>query len=176
VIVAGLSGGGSMATWLFQFRADLNLAVAISPFLGVGFLPSSLNRPLANLVLRIPDFFMWWDPINKVNNPHSAPYSYTRFPIHALFENLRLGYLARDTAKNKRPAAKKILFITNANDNAVNNRVISEYEHLWKQIDRQLVASFQFPKELGLPHDLITVGRPDSNVDAVYPKLHELIH
>jgi len=26
-----------------------------------------------------------------------------------------------------------------------------------------------------LPHDLITVGRPDGNVALVYPKLHELI-
>jgi hypothetical protein len=29
---------------------------------------------------------------------------------------------------------------------------------------------------LGIPHDMITVNRPDGRVDLVYPKLRELIH
>lgn len=176
VIVAGLSGGGSITTWLSQVRADVDLAVPISPFLGVGFIPSRLNRLLTSLLLKGPDFFLWWDPVNKQNNPRSAPYSYTRYPIHALFENLRLGYIAGDDAKITKPAAGSILMITNANDIAVNNGVIAEYEAIWKRYGDNFLASYQFPKELGLPHDLITVGRPDSNIEVVYPKLHELIN
>ena len=175
VIVAGLSGGGSMTTWLSQERPDVDLAVPISPFVGIGFIPRILNRPLTNLVLRLPDFFQWWDPINKENNPNSAPYSYTRYPTHALFENMRLGYAAEEDAKRVKPAAGAILVITNANDGSVNNDVVAEFEARWREHGEQFLFSYQFPKELNLPHDLITVGRPDGNIELVYSKLHELI-
>jgi carboxylesterase len=176
VIVAGLSGGGSMTTWLSQERADIDLAVPISPFLGIGFIPRILNRPLTNIMLLLPDFFQWWDPINREKNPHSAPYSYTRYPTHALFENLRLGYSAESDARQVKPAAGAILTITNANDDSVNNAVVAEFEEMWRAHGEELLRSFQFDKELHLPHDLITVGRPDANTDLVYPKLQEIIH
>ena len=175
VIVAGLSGGGSMTTWLSQERADVDLAVPIAPFLGIGFVPRIFNRPLANLLLRAPDFFQWWDPIHKENNPNSAPYSYTRYPTHALIENMRLGYIAEEHAKWIKPAAGAILTITNANDDSVNNAVVAEFERMWQEHGEQFLATYQFPKELGLPHDLITANRPDGNIKLVYPKLHELI-
>jgi carboxylesterase len=175
VIVAGLSGGGSMTTWLSQERSDVDLAVPISPFLGIGFIPRILNRPLTNLVLLAPDFFQWWDPINKENNPNSAPYSYTRYPTHALFENMRLGFVAEENAKRIKPAAGAILTITNANDGSVNNAVVAEFEQMWREHGEQFLQTFQFAKKLELPHDLITVGRPDGDIDLVYPKLHELI-
>ncbi len=175
VIVAGLSGGGSMTTWLSQERSDVDLAVPIAPFLGIGFIPRILNRPLTNLLLLAPDFFQWWDPINKENNPNSAPYSYTRYPTHALFENMRLGFVAGEGAKRIKPAAGAILTITNANDGSVNNAVVAEFEQMWQEHGEQFLETYQFPKELGLPHDLITVDRPDGNVELVYPKLHELI-
>jgi esterase/lipase len=175
VIVAGLSGGGSMATWLSQARSDVDLAVMIAPFLGVKFIPRALNRPVTNLILLLPDFFQWWDPINKENNPNSMPYSYTRYPIHALFENMRLGFVAEEDAKHIMPAAGAILVITNANDGSVNNELIAEFESMWRKHGEQFLQTYQFPEELGLPHDIITAGRPDSNVGVVYPKLHELI-
>ena len=175
VIVVGLSGGGSMTTWLSQYRADVDLAVPIAPFLGIGFIPRVLNRPLTNIMLRIPEFFQWWDPVNKENNPNSMPYSYTRYPTHALFENLRLGYAAEADARRGKPAAGAVLTITNANDSSVNNAVIRDFEQMWRENGDDCVKTFQFEKELQLPHDLITVGRPDSRVELVYPKLHELI-
>jgi carboxylesterase len=175
VIVAGLSGGGSMATWLSQERSDVDLAVPIAPFLGVGFIPRILNRPLTNLLLLVPDFFQWWDPIHKENNPNSMPYSYTRYPTHSLLENMRLGFTAEEAAKRVKPAAGAILVITNANDGSVNNDVIAEFEGMWLEHGEQYLQTFQFDKDLELPHDLITVGRPDGNVDLVYTKLHELI-
>jgi carboxylesterase len=175
VIVAGLSGGGSMTTWLSQERADVDLAAPISPFLGIGFIPRIFNRPLANLLLLAPDFFQWWDPIHKENNPNSATYSYTRYPTHALIENMRLGYIAEEDAKRIKPAAGAILTITNANDDSINNAVVAEFEKMWQDHGEQFLETYQFPKEFGLPHDLITANRPDGNIELVYPKLHELI-
>jgi carboxylesterase len=176
VIVVGLSGGGSMATWLAQVRSDVDLAVLIAPALGIGFIPRILNRPLTKLILLAPNIYQWWDPINKENNPNATPYSYRRYPTHSLFENLRIGFAAEEEAKSKQPAAKSILVITNANDDSVNNGIISDFEELWLAHGELYLLSYQFPKEFGLPHDLISPERPDGNVEVVYPKLLELIH
>jgi len=174
-VVVGLSGGGSIATWLAQERADIELAVPIAPFLGIGFIPRPLTRPLTNLILRIPDFHQWWDPVHKMSNPFSATYSYRGYYIHALFENLRLGFIAEEDAKKIKPAAGKILVITNANDESVNNEVVAEFEQLWLEHGEQFLQNFQFDQELEIPHDMITVSRPNGRIEIVYPKLLEII-
>jgi carboxylesterase len=175
VVVVGLSGGGSIATWLAQERADIDLAVPVAPFLGIGFIPRPLTRELTNLILLIPDFHQWWDPIHKISNPLSAPYSYRGYYMHSLFENLRLGFAAEEDAKRVKPAVGGILVITNENDESVNNEVVAEFEQLWLEHGEQFLQTFQFEGELGIPHDMITVDRPDGHVDIVYPKLLELI-
>jgi carboxylesterase len=176
VIISGISGGGAMATYLSQERSDVDIAAPIAPFLGIGFIPRPLNRAFTNLFLTLPDFWQWWDPVHKENNPLSAPFAYARYPLHALLENMRLGYATEADAKHTRPAADKIIVITNANDESVNNGVVAEFEQMWKKHGDETFVAFQFEKALGLPHDLITSIRPGARVDLVYPKLLELIH
>jgi carboxylesterase len=176
VIIAGLSGGGSIATWLTQGRDDVDLAVPIAPFLGVGFIPRPLTRPVTNLILLIPDIFQWWDPVHKINNPFSAPYSYRGYWMHALFENLRLGFATEEDAKKVKPAAGAILVVTNANDSSVNNAVVAEFEQSWLEHGEKFLQTYQFPKDQRLPHDLIAFNRSGGNPDLVYTKLMELIH
>lgn len=130
---------------------------------------------MTNLILLAPNFYQWWDPVHKENNPNSAPYSYTRYPTHALFENLRLGFAVEADSRRVRPAAGGILVITNANDDSVHNGVVAEFEQLWLEHGEQFLRTFQFEQGLGLPHDLITPDRPGGNIDAVYPRLMELI-
>ena len=175
VIVSGISGGGAMATYLSQERADVDIAAPIAPFLGIGFIPRQLNRSFANLFLIIPDIWQWWDPVHKEGNPLAAPYAYARYPLHALLENMRLGYATEADAKRTRPAAEKIIVITNDNDELVNNGVVAEFEEMWKQHGEENLVLFQFEKALGLPHDLITAIRPGARIDLVYPRLLELI-
>lgn len=175
VVVVGLSGGGAVATWLAQERADIDLAVPVAPFLGIGFIPRPLTRPLTNLILLIPDFHQWWDPVYQLSNPLSAPYSCRGYQMHALFENLRLGFAAEEDAKKVKPAVGSILVITNANDESVNNEVVAEFEQLWLEHGEEFLQTYQFEKELGIPHDMITFNRPDGRVDIIYPKLLELI-
>jgi carboxylesterase len=175
VIVTGLSGGGAMATYLSQEREDVDIAAPILPFLGIGFIPRPLNRPFANLFLIVPNFWQWWDPVHKENNPLTAPYAYARYPLHTLLENMRLGYATEADAKRVPPKAEKIIVITNANDESVNNGVIAEFEKMWRDHGDESLAAFQFDKALGLPHDLITPTRPGAKIELVYPKILELI-
>ena len=175
VIIAGLSGGGSVATWLTQERDDVDLAVPIAPFLGVSFVPRPLTRPVTNLILLIPDIYQWWDPVHKIDNPFSAPYSYRGYWLHALFENLRLGFAAEEDAKQVKPAAGAILVVTNANDRSVNNTVVAEFEQMWVEHGEEFLQTYQFSKDQALPHDLITYDRSGGNPELVYSKLLELI-
>lgn len=175
VVIAGLSGGGSIATWLAQERDDIDLVVPIAPFLGIGFIPAPLTRPLTNLILLVPDLHQWWDPLHKMENPFSASYSYRGYYLHSLFENIRLGFVAERDAKRIKPAAGGILVITNANDQSVNNGVVSEFEQMWIGHGEQFLQTFRFEKDLGVPHDMITTTRPENRIDLVYPKLLELI-
>ena len=175
VIVTGLSGGGAIATYLSQEREDVNVAAPIAPFLGIGFIPRSLNRPFANLFLLLPDIWQWWDPVHKENNPYSMPFAYARYSLHALLENMRLGYAAEEDAKRVRPAAGEIIVITNANDDSVNNAVVAEFERLWAEHGEEFLSTYQFDKDLGVPHDMVTAKRPENRIELVYPKLLELI-
>jgi carboxylesterase len=175
VIVTGLSGGGAMATYLSQEREDVDVAAPISPFLGIGFIPRQLNRPFANLFLIVPNFWQWWDPVQKENNQLTAPYAYARYPLHALLENMRLGYATEADAKRVPPKAEKIVVITNANDESVNNGVIAEFEKMWREHGDENLTAFKFDKLLGLPHDLITPTRPGAKIELVYPKILELV-
>jgi carboxylesterase len=175
VIVSGISGGGAMATYLSQEREDVDVAAPIAPFLGIGFIPRAINRSFANLFLTLPNFWQWWDPVHKENNPLAAPFAYARYPLHALLENMRLGYATEADAKRVRPASDKIIVITNANDDSVNNGVVAEFERMWKDHGEENLVTFQFEKALGLPHDLVTAIRPGARIDLVYPKLLELI-
>ena len=59
VMVVGFSGGATVAAWLAQNRPDLDSAVVMAAMMGVSFNPSTITRPFAWLISRIPDFYIW---------------------------------------------------------------------------------------------------------------------
>lgn len=171
VIVGGLSGGGTITAWVAQNHPDVDIAVMVAPFLGIGFIPTALNRPVARIIDDIPNIWMWWDPKTKADNPYTAPYSYPRYPLHALAEYLRLGFATQQDARNTKPDVNSIVVITNANDVSVNNGIISQFIDSWQKHGEEYLVTYQLEKELNLPHDLITPTREDGNPGLVYPIL-----
>ena len=147
----------------------------IAPFLGIGFVPTVLNRPLAQIADNIPNIWMWWDPQTKENNPFSQSYQYPRYPLHALAEYLRLGFAAQRDASQTKPAVSRIVVITNANDDSVNNGIIAQFVATWQTHGEEYLDAYEFEKDLNLPHDLITPTREDGNPALVYPIIIEHI-
>lgn len=174
VTVAGISGGGALSVWLAQERDDIQTAMPIAPFLGIGFVPTPLNRPVANLLDNIPNIWQWWDPIKKENNPFTGEYQYPRYGTHGLAEYLRLGYAAERDAKENPPKAK-IIMVSNASDLSVSNGIIDQFVSQWKANNEARVESFRFDKSLNLPHDVITPERYEGNLTIVYPQILELL-
>jgi len=177
ITVAGISGGGAISVWLAQERDDIAVAMPIAPFLGIHFIPTFLNRPVANLLDNIPNIGQWWDPVKKENNPYTGEYQYPRYGTHGLAEYLRLGFAAERDAKDNAPTAK-IIMVSNASDLSVSNGIIDEFVKLWEKHNtsgENVIESFRFDSSLKLPHDVITPERDEKNTTIVYPKLFELL-
>jgi pimeloyl-ACP methyl ester carboxylesterase len=169
VLLIGLSGGGTVAAWLAQNRPDLEIAMPIAPMLGVSFIPSALTRPFAWLFNHVPDFYMWWDPRNKAENPYAVDYSYPGYSIRAMSECLKLGVWVRRQARLEPAKAHKIVMVINDNEPGVNNPEVYKVMADWAaHPGGPALDAFHFDKSLKLPHDLITPGTPGLDIETVY--------
>jgi alpha-beta hydrolase superfamily lysophospholipase len=170
VTVAGFSLGGLLAAWIAQHES-VDRAVAIAPFLGVAVLPSRLMNAAAEVVMRLPNSFQWWDPI--LRERQMPAHGYPRYSTHAIAH----AYLvARDLLRDANasaPMTQKIVLVNNAREAAVNNRAIRKLEASWRahgaNVERIVLQ--------GLPpsHDVIEPMRTSGLADRVYPQLLEVI-
>ena len=172
VVMLGISGGGVTTAWAAQYRSDIDLAVIVSPAFGYHQIPTPLTVPAGNLYLALPNSFQWWDP--SLQTDIEPGYAYPRYSTRALAELLRLGFAVQAAAQRESPAAASILVVTNAHDTAVNNVLAAAVVKDWREHEAN-VATFEFEAGLQLGHDLIDPTLPEAQIDAVYPRLIELI-
>jgi len=171
ITVMGISGSGTLVAWLAQNRADLDFAFSVAPMLGLAFIPASLTRLVERFALLLPNFFLWWDPRTKANNPYSIYYAYPRYPSHALVEIMRLAMITRAQAAKSPPAAKSITLIVNDAEPAVSNAEILILLKLWRKHGVANLSEYHFDKDMKLPHDIITPGTPGVPIGDVHPRL-----
>jgi hypothetical protein len=119
---------------------------------------------------------MWWDPQTKADNPSTQSYQYPRYPLHTLAQYLRFGFAAEEDAKRVKPGVESLILITNQNDESVNNQIIADFKKIWTSHGEEHIRTFEFGKDLGLPHDVITPTREDGNPALVYPIIVDYIN
>ena len=171
ITVMGISGSGTLVAWLAQNRADVDFAFAIAPLLGLAFIPPAFTKLFERVALRLPNFFLWWDPRTKADNPYSIYYAYPRYPTHALMEFIRLAMIIRAQAEKSPPRAGKITIILNDAEPAVSNAEAIKLLSLWKKYRNENISEVHFEKEMKLPHDVITPGTPGVPIEAIHPRL-----
>ena len=171
VIVVGLSVNGTTTAWMAQNRSDLHKVVLLSPFLAPAGTPLWTVGPVRNILMRLPNMFMWWNPKLKEKNP-GPPYAYPRFPTRVIGETMLLGETVMAESRREAPKSPSILVVTTAIDPAANNAVTARLVENWQS--HRPVEVYQFPKEQAVPHDFIDPHQPDGKVSLVYPKLIEL--
>jgi pimeloyl-ACP methyl ester carboxylesterase len=182
VTMVGLSQGGVVAGWAAQNRSDLDQAVLLAPGFGLKLIPTPLTVLTANVALLLPEFYRWWgDLLKNDTSPQLPPdpkavQGYPRFSIHGLAQQLRLGFAVRALASHTAPAARSIIVVTNGNDLAVENTVTADLVATWRAHGAASVVTYEFPKSLGIDHDMIDPHRDDQEVALIYPKLIELIN
>lgn len=172
LIVIGLSLGGVMATWVAENRADVDRVLIVSPAYGTQAIPPRATRPVARLMNRLPNMFVWWDP--RVRADTGIAYAYPRFATHTLARLFLLsGDMLRE-ARQRPPAARAVWMITNGNDFAVSNTLCDAFVAAWRQHDTHQVFTYQFPRAYGLPHDLLDPIDANVKPELVYPRLIEM--
>jgi alpha-beta hydrolase superfamily lysophospholipase len=171
ITVMGVSGSGTLVAWLAQNRADVDFAFAIAPLFGLAFIPSSFTKFFERIALLLPNFFLWWDPRTKADNPYSIYYAYPRYPTRALVEFIRLAMITRAQAEQSAPAAGKITLIINDADPAVSNAEILRFLKLWQKHGKGNLNEVHFEKDMKLPHDIITPGTPGVPIADIHPRL-----
>ena len=172
VVMMGISAGGVATAWAAQYRQDLDLAVIISPAFGFKQIPTSLTTAIANIYTFLPDEFVWWDP--ELREEGSPEHVYPRYSKHAMAQTLRFGLAVQVEARRNPPAAKKIVLVTNAFDNSVNNELILQVATDW-QAHHANLSRYEFEADLRLGHDLIDPDQPGQPIETVYSRLIELV-
>jgi len=182
VAVAGLSQGGVIAGWAAQTRPDLDLAVLIAPGFGVNPVPSQLTVLVTRLALALPEIYLWWDVLVRFEAAPPPPpgpkdvQGYPRFSVHALAQQLRLGFATQALARQSAPAARAIVVVTNGADLAVQNSRTDRLVADWQAHGARNLVTYRYPASLKINHDMIDPNRADQQVEIVYPKLVELIN
>ena len=172
VTYAGLSVGGSMATWVAQNRSDVNRVVIIAPSF-------TLSRKMGIVLSRFMMHLLSWFPnlmTQRVLPIKDGPfYNYYGFATRALGQMMRLGFSVFDAAKNSAPAAPSIMLVTNTADPAVNNKMARRLAERWRAYGAARVETYEFDARYKLIHDIIDPLQQEQQTELVYPILLQLI-
>lgn len=171
VHVAGFSLGGLLTCYTAQI-APVHRAAALSPFLGVKFLPSSLRAVAARVALALPNQFYWWDPI--LRERQQPDHGYPQYSTHAIAHGLSLADELFVRAKTESPAAQHVTLVTHRWEPAVNNRAIRKLARLWAE---SKPGALELVRLAGVPmvHDIVEPKRYPAIAERVNASLVDII-
>ena len=171
IIVAGFSLGGLLAAWIAQHER-VERMVAIAPFLGLGFIPQRLGPAAARFLLRAPNRFLWWHPLERER--FGGSHGYPRYATHAIAEGYRLAGRLLEVARSCAPATTDLVLVTNAAEMAISNRAVRRLAAEWARHPSAHVSTRRIE---GLPpsHDIIEPLRRPALARRAYPALLEVV-
>jgi carboxylesterase len=173
VTVMGLSSSAVVTAWLAQHRTDVDCAVLLAPSFAPRGMRAVVARRMTNALLRLPNFYVWWDRKLKAQVP-GPDQCYPRFASRALAQVYRLGFTTLDDAGHARPEARRLVILTTALDEGVNNDVTRELARRWREHGAN-VRTYEFPESLGVRHDMLDPEQPYQRVGVSYPVIEELV-
>lgn len=75
LVVVGLSGGGTLATWAAAHRPEIDQTILLTPLLLPAGVPLGARAPLVRLLRLSPvDWYQWWNPARKADNVDGMVY------------------------------------------------------------------------------------------------------
>jgi pimeloyl-ACP methyl ester carboxylesterase len=166
IYVMGLSGGGTAAAFVAQYRKDVERVVTIAPFFGLGYAPTWLNEWCISLLTRLPSI--------PVRGPTMIPYAYMGNTTKAMGETMRLGEAVRREAVNNPMLAGSLVMVNNNKDAIVSNIMSRAMLELWRSHGAD-AQEFVFDVKYGLAHDVVDIHDPAHNTELVYPILFDLM-
>ncbi len=172
IVVAGLSSGGALAAWIGAHRADVELAIPISPLVGLVRVNAEQNALLCSILQALPNVFLPWDPVG--DGSQIPAHGYPDFPTHGLAAAMRIGLDAVWSSRRGAPAAQRVQFVTNRREPVLNNQIARAMATAWNVHRRGSSGDFEFDR-LPFNHDIIDPTNPLERTAIVYPKLREIV-
>jgi alpha-beta hydrolase superfamily lysophospholipase len=174
VTVFGLSGGGAVASYIAQFRADADLVIPAAAFLDTGAIPTWAVNAAINLIDLLPPIDQRDPPPDEATRgayPHGASDTST----HGAASYMRAGQTVLDAAATQAPKAGRIITVVNDADTTVNNTIIDDLAGRWARLAPDRTSLYRFDASLNVLHDMITPDRDGQKTDLVYPVLIDLM-
>jgi len=174
VNVLGLSGGGLVASYIAQYRADADLVVPVAAFLAPPSIPAPLTGAALNAIELLP-------PIdNRDPAPDEAvrgafPHGASDTSIQGAAAYIRVGQTVLRSASEMAPKAGRIVTVINDADTTVSNAMIDDLAGRWRATAPDRAQVRRLDASLGLLHDLITPDREGQKVDVAYPMLLDIL-
>ena len=175
VTVLGLSGGGTVAAYLAQFREEVDFAVPAAPYLGLPWAPNWFTPALVNLASILPPIGIGTSASAGSGTGTYAPYAYYDNNTRAAVAYMRLGQVTLADADRHPHRARQTLTVVNDADDTVNIPTIDVLTGRWRSLAPDATGERRFPASLKLPHDIIGPDRVDQRIAEVYPVLLDLI-
>jgi len=162
VYVAGISGGGTVASWVSQNRAEVDRTFMLSPFLGVGEIPDFVSTLLMNAFFRLPSIDIF-SPTENIRD-----YAYAGETTRGISVFLMLGRSVRATVLDTdTPPHGKIFIQTTAVDTAANNDSTEILYKVWLAAGADVTMD-QFDASLLVPHNSVDPAADPQNTQRVY--------
>jgi pimeloyl-ACP methyl ester carboxylesterase len=173
VYVAGLSAGGTLAAWIAQNRSEVTRTVLIAPALGLTRREGArLQRGMALLLPLLPDIRTDWFS----TDPRAPDHTYPGFSSRALGQLLRLSVATFAGAFDRAPRVQDVGLLTSEADDAVSDFISWQLITLWRAKGVFKFAAVDFPKKMGIEHDMIDPAQKYQQTDIVYPVLISLLN
>ena len=167
VTVAGFSLGGLLAAWIAH-TYEVDRAVAIAPFFGVAWVPGFLMSSVAELALRVPNQFAWWNPF--VRDRQYPQHGYPRYATHAVAHMYRMSKTIMRESLHRAPLTQRVVLVTNAREAAVNNRAIYRLYQRWRRHHPELIELLVL-EGMPLSHDVVEPLRHTELAERAFPFL-----
>lgn len=165
VVVSGLSMGGVLATWVAQFRPDVDRVVAVAPAVSIPGVPHMVTTAFINVFNRVSNL--------SLPSSGKLDHAYLGESTGALGAMFLLAQATENESTRVRSAVDEVIVVLNPTDNQVDNDHVRDLVDGWGDGDGE-VDIVMLP-DIGLPHDVIDEDQETGDVDVVYPILFPLI-
>ena len=173
ISLVGLSGSAVAAAWMAQNRDGIESVVLVSPFFGVHGQPVALIDGISAVLARAPNLYFWWNA--KEKEAIAPSYQYPRFGTRCIADTIELSRDVREHLASHRLRASRVAILTSACDQAANSEQTNQLAAQWEKNNSGRVSVYEFPKALGIPHDMIDPNKPYAKTQITYPKVLELL-
>ena len=173
VTVCGISCGGVMASWVAQYRSDVELVLGIAPSAGLPFVPAWISSIFRSVAPKVGNLYIWWDPRTKAEIV-GPKYAYPRFSTRSLAQIFRLGRHVYNVSENMPARAGRLKSITSEFDTAVKNSITYETLDHWERHGKT-VERYVFPTAQKVWHDMIDPNQTFQQVDLTYPVILRML-